>query len=85
MLAEAATDVIIDLRRLSQGTMPLAITETNISLLPEGTSPPTYFETNKFTSVFQGIVSSFCSFLTLSLLYLKEREVVFVPSPSFGI
>ena len=47
MLADAADDVIIDLRRLSQGTMPLAITE--ITTLPEGTSPPTYFETNKFT------------------------------------
>jgi vacuolar-type H+-ATPase subunit I/STV1 len=39
------------------GTMPLAITE--IGQLPAGTSPPTYFETNKFTSVFQGIVDTY--------------------------
>jgi hypothetical protein len=41
----------------SPGTMPLAITE--IGQLPAGTSPPTYFETNKFTSVFQGIVDTY--------------------------
>jgi V-type H+-transporting ATPase subunit a len=57
MLADAAREVIMDLRTLSQGTMPLAITE--ISQLPAGTSPPTYFETNKFTSVFQGIVDTY--------------------------
>jgi len=57
MLADAAREVIMDLRTLSQGTMPLAITE--IGQLPAGTSPPTYFETNKFTSVFQGIVDTY--------------------------
>jgi len=27
--------------------------------LPEGTSPPTYFKTNKCTSIFQSIVDTF--------------------------
>ena len=35
--------VIVDLRRLSQGTMPLAITETKISLLPDGKENVLFF------------------------------------------
>lgn len=37
--------------------MPVSVMEINP--LPEGTSPPTYFETNKFTSVFQSIVDTY--------------------------
>ena len=56
MLAEGADHIVQQLRAASVDETPIIIMAAEP---PQGHTPPTYFETNKFTRVFQGMVDTY--------------------------